>query len=495
MSKRIFRSLLMVSLGVLLACLVLIVGVLHGYFEDRVLAETAKQTTYIANGYRLSGQDYLKTLDTESRITLIAPDGTVRYDNRADPTQMENHRDRVDIQQALLAGTGHAVRHSNTLSQDTIYYARQLQDGTVLRVSKTVSSTWLMLLQVLQPVAFITAIAVAFALFLSSRVAKQIVTPLNRIDPSRPEEGKAYEELTPFLEKIRSQNPQIERQMDKLRQQHEEFTAIMENMEEGVLLTDCNTNVLSCNSAALRLLGAKWAPGSEEFSVYRLNRESAFRTAVETALKGQHNEQKMEQDGVCRQVIASPVWDADGAMRGAVFILLDITEREQRDRLRREFTANVSHELKTPLTSILGTSEIMQNGLVQPEDLPHFSRNIHKEAGRLIELVNDIIKLSRLDEGGFTADWKTVDLYALAKNVLDQVHPAAERKDITLTLSGNPADISTVPQIVEELLYNLCDNAVTYNQTDGTVTVTVAQEAEQVFLTVSDTGIGIPAED
>lgn len=495
MSKRIFRSLLMVSLGVLLACLVLIIGVLHDYFENRVLTEAAKQTTTIANGYRLAGTEYLETLQTESRITLIAPDGAVRYDNRAEPEDMENHGNRPEIKAALSTGTGHAIRRSNTLSQDTIYYAEQLENGTVLRVSNTVSSIWLMLLQVLQPVAFITTIAVAFALFLSSRVSKQIVTPLNHIDLSHPEKGKAYEELTPFLEKIRSQNRQIERQMNTLRQQQEEFTAIMENMEEGVLVTDCKMNVLSCNSAALRLLGAKWTPNGEEVSVFRLNRESAFRTAIEKALNGQHNEQKMEQDGGCRQVIASPVWDTDGVMQGAVFILMDITEREQRDRLRREFTANVSHELKTPLTAILGTAEIMQNGLVRPEDISHFSHNIHKEAGRLIELVNDIIKLSRLDEGGFSAEWQRLDLYALAENVLEQVRPAAEAKQISLLLTGSNAEITALPQIAEELVYNLCDNAITYNKSGGSVTVTVAQEAEHIVLTVTDTGVGIPPED
>ena len=359
MTKRIFRSILTVSIVVLLACLVLIVGVLHGYFEDRVQEELQYRSTYIAQGIALKGMDYLNGLSSESRITWIAADGTVLYDNRENAADMENHSDREEVRKALQTGEGHSARYSHTLSEKTIYYAVRLSDGTVLRVSDTQYSVWILVLQVLQPVAVVTLLAIVLALLLSSRVAKQIVKPINGIDLANPGDEDAYEELTPFIARIRSQNRQINWQMSQLRRRQEEFAAITENMGEGFLVIDRRTNVLSYNSAALHLLDAAEPPKGTEVSVYTLNRESGFRRAVEEALNERRSEQLMEKDGRCRQVIASPVFQEDNTLTGAVLVILDITEKEQRESLRREFTANVSHELRTPLTSILGTAEIM----------------------------------------------------------------------------------------------------------------------------------------
>ena len=492
MTKRIFRAVLAVSLAVLLAGLVLIVGMLHGYFQERLTAELARSTAYIARGVEREGLDYLTSgLPEDSRITWVGADGTVIFDNREDPASMENHAGREEVRDALLLGHGTAARYSDTLAQKTVYYALRLGDGTVLRLSDTRYSVWLLVLQAMQPVALAALLAVGLAFWLAGRVSRQLVAPINAIDPEAPGDETEYEELAPLLGKLRSQNRRIRRQMEDLRRQREEFAAITENMSEGLLVIDRETRVLSHNAAALRLLGAE-SP-AEGGSVLALDREVGFRRCVEEALAGRRREEPLERDGKCCRVLASPV-KQDGDITGAVLIVLDVTEKEQRETLRREFTANVSHELKTPLTSILGTAEILKNGLVRPDDIPHFAGNIHRETQRLIGLVNDIIKLSRLDEGGPAGAWEAVELYQVSQNVLDQLADAAEKKQVALALEGGPALVRGVPQIVEEIVYNLCDNAVAYNRPGGNVTVTVSGTAEGTRLTVRDTGVGIPRE-
>nr|WP_326185644.1 ATP-binding protein [uncultured Oscillibacter sp.] len=492
MTKRIFRAVLASSLAVLLVSLMLIVGVLHGYFQERMTAELARSTAYLAHGVEREGMDYLTDqLPGDSRVTWVAADGTVLFDSWEDPAAMENHAGREEIRAALLLGHGTAARYSDTLAQKTVYYALRLNDGTVLRLADTQYSVWLLVLQAMQPVALAALLAAGLALWLARRIARQLVAPINAIDPDDPGETE-YEELAPLLRKLRSQNRRIRRQVEDLRRRQEEFTAITENMSEGLLVIDRETRVLSHNTAALRLLGAETS-AAEGGSVLALDREAGFRRCVEEALAGRRREELLERDGVCRRVLASPV-EQDGAVTGAVLIVLDVTEKEQRETLRREFTANVSHELKTPLTSILGTAEILENGLVRPEDIPHFAGNIHRETQRLIGLVNDIIKLSRLDEGGPAGEWETVDLYQLSRNVLNQLADAAEKKQVSLSLEGGAAPVRGVPQIVEEIVYNLCDNAVAYNRPGGSVTVTVSGTAEGARLTVRDTGVGIPRE-
>ena len=492
MTKRIFRSMAAVSLAVLAACLVLIVGVLHGYFQERVLEELRQKTLYAAQGVEQAGMDYLtEGLPGDSRVTWVAADGTVLFDNREDPADMDSHAARAEIREALLTGKGYASRYSDTLGKKTLYYALRLSDGSVLRVSDTQDTVWLLVLEAAQPVAFVLLAALVLALWLSGRVARQLVAPINAMDLSQMEGDPPYEELAPLVGRIRGQNRQIQRQMLDLQRQQEKFAAITENMSEGLLVIDRETRVLSYNTAALRLLRGE--PPQAEESAYALNREAGFRRCVEGALSGSRTEQLLEREDSCRQVIASPVTQ-DGAVSGAVLVILDVTEKEQRERLRREFTANVSHELKTPLTSILGTAEILKNGLVQPGDIPHFAGNIHREAQRLIDLVNDIIKLSRLDEGESGGQWETVDLYALAQSVFAQLRQAAEGRQVTLELRGGKALARGVPQILEEILYNLCDNAVAYNRPGGSVTVTVEETAQGARVAVADTGVGIPPE-
>lgn len=492
MTKRIFRSILAVSLVVLAASLVLVTGVLHGYFQDQVARELSTRTAYIAHGVEQAGAAYLEEdLPDDSRVTWIAADGTVLWDNREDAAQMENHADRQEVRQALLAGTGSSTRYSDTLAQKTLYYAMRLSDGSVLRVSDTQYTVWALVLQALQPVALVMLLAAVVALALASRVARQLVAPINSLDLDAPEEAECYEELAPLLGKIRSQQRQIRRQMEDLRRRQEEFSAITENMSEGFVAVDQETRVLTYNSAALRLLGAQKPPEGE--SVYALNREAPFRRCVETALAGRRCEALLEREDACRQVIASPA-EQDGRPAGAVLMVLDVTEREQREALRREFTANVSHELKTPLTSILGTAEILKSGMVAPADVEHFAGNIHRQTQRLISLVNDIIRLSRLDEGGDMGSWETVELRPVAQRVLERLTEAAEQRQVTLSLEGGEAAVSGVGRIVEEILYNLCDNAVVYNRPGGSVTVTVEDRSDGARLTVADTGVGIPRE-
>lgn len=491
MTKRIFRSILTVALTVLAVSLVLIVGVLHSYFQAQALDELTSRTAYIALGVEHEGIGYLEDgFPNDCRVTWLAPDGAVLWDNREDPAQMENHADRREVLDALALGKGYAVRYSNTLSQKTLYYALRLSDGSVLRVSAAQSSVWMLALRASKPVALVMVLAFCLALWLARRLSVRLIAPINAIDLTDPGEELDYEELAPLVGRIRSQNREISRRMDDLRRSREEFRAITENMSEGLLIIDHEMRVLSYNAAALRLLDAQ-AP-AEHDSVFALNREPGFRRCIEDALAGRRREEQLEHAEHCCRVLANPV-EQENRVSGAVLIVLDVTEKERRETLRREFTANVSHELKTPLTSILGTAEILENGLVKPQDIPHFAGNIHREAQRLIGLVNDIIELSRLDEGA-AAQWEAVDLHAMAEEVLRQLAPAAERRQITLQLEGMCGSILGVPRIVEEILYNLCDNAIAYNHSGGSVRVALSDAPGGRRVAVSDTGIGIPRE-
>ncbi|MBU5627903.1 histidine kinase [Oscillibacter sp. MSJ-2] len=491
MTKRIFRSIVLSSVAVLLASTALIMGVLYEYFTARLETELATETGYIAQGVIAQGETYLRSLKPgNSRITWVDSDGSVLYDNREDASAMENHAGREEIRQAMESGTGTSSRYSDTLSQQAIYYAQRLSDNTVLRVSSQKYTVWVLLLQVLQPAMFILLAALILGLFLASRLSQKIIRPINALDLQHPEEGECYDELAPLLGRIRSQNEVIGRQMEELRRRQKEFTAITENMSEGFLIVDRNTNILSYNSAALRLLEAQAPDG---VSILTLNRSWAVRSAVESALDGQRCEQRMEKDGRVEQLIANPVREGE-QVAGAVLVILDVTEKEQRETLRREFTANVSHELKTPLTSILGTAEIIENGMVKSEDVGHFAGNIRKETQRLIDMVGDIIKLSRLDEGDSGAKWEEVELLALSRSVARQLSDAARRAQVSFQVEGEDAAVPGVGQIVEEMLYNLCDNAVAYNHPGGSVTVEVRKEAGGARVTVSDTGAGIPKD-
>jgi two-component system phosphate regulon sensor histidine kinase PhoR len=492
MTKRIFGSTMVVAMAVFLACLALIMAVLYEYFGTQLKTELKSEAAYIAQGIANDGIDYFDGLNSRNRITWVAADGDVLYDSSADAAAMESHADRDEIQEALDSGTGEATRYSNTLSRKTIYYAQLLPDGTVLRISGTQHSLVVLLLGLLQPILVVLAVAVLLSALLASRLAKRIVRPINEIDPAKPEEAEVYPELSPLLSKIYVQNQVIARQMNELKRRQQEFSMITENMSEGFLVIDKRTDVLSYNTSAIRLLGADESAVGK--SVFTLNRGESFRRAVDAALAGQHCELELQADSRCYQLLANPVHGDAGEVAGAVIMLLDVTERHKRESLRREFTANVSHELKTPLTSISGTAELIRNGLVKSEDIPHFAGNIYKEATRLSTLVADIIKLSQLDENAVPDQMETVDLYELSKSVLTRLEGEAEKKTVSTELHGEHVKVTGVLRILDEMLYNLCDNAIKYNRPSGRVKVTVMQDGGQAVFKVADTGIGIPPD-
>lgn len=493
MRKRIFRSILLMTLAALTASLVLIVGVMYQSFLERMMADLMHATSYIAHAVENEGIAYLtEDLPEESRVTWVAADGTVLFDNWEDVHSMGNHANRREIRSALETGYGAVSRRSDTMARRTVYYAVRLEDGTVLRMAAAYDSLWALMLQSMTPVALLLAAMFCVALWLARRLAVQLVVPVNSIDLTDPDDQGIYEELAPLVGRIRSQNQQIQQQMKALRQQREEFEALTTHMSEGLLVIDRDGRVLSYNEAALRLLETSSFEGVGS-SALELSGEAGFRRCVETALAGGRCEELLDREDDCCRIYANPV-EEDGACTGAILILMDVTEKERRDTLRREFAANVSHELKTPLTSILGTAEIIKTGLVKPEDIPHFAGNIHRETRRLIGLVNDIIKVSRLDEGGPETQWEELSLRWVAEKVVGYLALAAERKEVTVTLEGICGNIRGVPQIVEEVVYNLCDNAIAYNRIGGRVSVILSSTPEGEVLTVRDTGVGIPKE-
>ena len=443
----------------------------------------------------LAEEDYLRSLEQDKispiRITWIGADGTVRYDNEAAPAQMENHAARTEVADALRYGAGESERYSATLSQKTFYYACRLQDGTVLRLAGTRDSVLGILVRMLRPAVAAVLVAIALAWLLSYRLSKRIVRPLNALDLEHPEQAEAYDELSPLLEKISAQNRQIAAQMDELRRRQTEFTAITEHMNEGLLIVDARTNLLFCNPSARRLLQIE---NVEKQSVLAVNRSEDFREAVQRALSGEHDLRTLTLDGRIYQLMANPAME-DGRLAGAVLVLLDVTERENREQLRREFTANVSHELRTPLTSISGFAELIRDGIAKPQDVQHFAGNIYTEAQRLIALVGDIIRLSQLDEGSVGSEKTDLRLDGMAASVVSRLQDAAAQHDVTLRTELKPCRVHGIAQIVDELIYNLCDNAIKYNRKDGSVTVSTAEENGQPVLRVADTGIGIPAAE
>ena len=494
MTAKIFRNSMAVGISVFLLSVALFMGVLYQYFGGQLTDELENEAWLVARGVELQGMEYLEGLNSSSRITWVDQDGTVLFDNMADPATMENHAGRAEIQDAMRGSQGTSVRDSSTLAEKTFYVARRLEDGTVIRLASAQYTVVVLLLSMIQPLMIILVAALVLAAVLAHRLAKGIIRPILDLDLEHPEDCDTYDELAPLLTRIRRQNDTIRRQMDLLRQRQQEFAALTENMSEGFVLLDRKGHILSYNSGALRLLGTV-AP-AEEANVLTLDRSDAFRRVVEQALAGNRNQGRLERSGRCVQVMADPV-SHDGQAAGAVLVLVDVTEREQGEQMRREFTANVSHELKTPLTAISGMAEIIKNGMVEPEDITGFAGDIYKESQRLIALVEDIIHLSRLDEGAPNLQREDVDLMALAKSAEQRLEPLAKKAGVTIMVAGAPFTVHGVRAVLDEMIYNLCDNAVKYNRPGGTVAVSVspAPGGKGGEVTVSDTGIGIPAQD
>ena len=495
MRKKIFKNMCLLALVTILLSSLLVTIVYYANSDARMKSEVREETRFVRGAVELSGQDYLATVEnTANRITLIDTDGTVLYDNQADPATMENHSDREEFQEASTAGAGEATRISDTIAEQTFYYAVKLQNGQVLRVAATTDSVFAAVLAVLPWILGVEVLVAVCTVLFSNFLTKKIVAPINRLDLDHPADNEIYDELSPLLGKISRQNEVIAQQMKSLREKQEEFTSITENMSEGFLVLDNNTDILSYNTSALRLLGAEAVPAESHVSALALNRSAGFRSAVDGALAGKRSEQLVRQGGRCCQVMANPVL-RDGEVEGAVVVILDITEREERANLRREFTANVSHELKTPLTSISGFAEIIKNGIVKPEDIPRFAGNIYEESQRLVTLVDDILNLSRLDEADVQLEREDFDLSSLARDVAGRLKASAKKNGVVITVIGDKAEINGVKSIVDEMVFNLVDNAVKYNKQNGRVTVTVDSSSDGTALTVTDTGIGIPQAD
>ena len=482
MTGKIIRSLFSLAMLVLVIGAALFSGILYGYYEKQSFASLAQEAEQLQQTMEYVSPEQMRSAD---RITLISSDGTVLYDSVARADAMENHLSREEVAQALREGTGKSSHYSSTVLKKNLYYALRLDDGNVLRLSREQSSLGAMLLNMAWPIAATVAGLLLLAAGLSVRLARQITQPINAISPDDPQD--VYPELQPLTQRLRQQRETIRNQMDELSRRMREFSAMTENMSEGFLLIDLRGHVLTENHSASMLL-----PTDADNIAKCSQRELC--QAAQQALSGQRCERLLQQGERTLSVIASPVLES-GQVTGAVVLTLDVTEREQREKLRREFSANVSHELKTPLTSISGFAELMSQGLVPPDKVREFSLDIQKECTRLTNLVEDIIDLSRLEEGGGDMTWEDIDLYTLCDDVLQSLEPVAKRQTVTLRLAGERLRVRGVYQVLREMVYNLCDNAIKYNRSGGSVTVTVARSAGRASVTVADTGIGIPYED
>ena len=478
---------------VLAVGLAAVMGILYSNFDGQMRKELSKEAAYLAYGVEQQGLNYLKNIkDKSARITYIDQDGTVLFDNEADVSEMKNHSDRTEFQKAEKYGAGESSRYSDTLSEKTIYYALRLKDGTVLRVSGTQDSVLALVENLIFPLCGLLCLMLILSGIMASAISKRIVKPINELDLESPKENQIYEELSPLLSKIHRQNREIQNQLELAKQQQEEFALITENMQEGLIVIDKYTMILSANSSAWNLFHMDRVCQGE--SVYCLDREEEFRHAIEQVLSGEHTELELKLNGSDIQLIANPVI-RDKKTEGAVVLLVNVTEKLERESLRREFSANVSHELKTPLTSISGFAEIMQGGLVKNEDIPKFAGRIYKESQRLLQLVEDVIQISQLDEEKTSYVWEPVDVYQVCKNAFESLKEKAKRLNVHLYICGERMKMEAVRTLLEEAIYNVCDNAIKYNRNDGSVSVFLTQTAQEIQIVVKDTGVGIPKED
>ena len=493
MTAKIFRNAFLIGFTVLLACILLFFFIMYSNYQAQAFDNLAIEAEHISEGMQIcGGESYLSAVQSGERITWIAADGSVLYDNMADSSTMENHLQRPEVAEAFETGSGRSDRYSSTILEKNNYYALLLKDGTVLRVAGKQTSLAAMALMLVQPSLWIVVLVLVLCGLLAMRLARQIVRPINAINPDNPNATPTYPELQPLITRLQEQNRTIRTQLSELSTRQREFDAITENMREGFLIVDNKCSILSSNRSALRLLGIDDAQKPE--NLHQAVCSGKLLDLVDNALAGTRGDEEITVGGGTWQLFANPVITA-GHVTGAIIIFMDVTEREQREALRREFSANVSHELKTPLTSITGFAELMKEGMVPKEKMQEFSGDIYRESRRLIDLVDDIIQLSRLDEGTANFSKSPVDLYTLSGQVIESLRPVAQKQDITLTLSGQHAVIEGVEQLLQEMVYNLCDNAIKYNVDKGSVDERVGTQDGAAQVTVSDTGIGIPVQD
>ena len=491
MTSKILKSILSVAIAVLLASLIIITGVLYRYFGSVQESQLKDELSLAASATEQLGERYLENLDSDRyRLTWVGSDGSVIFDSHADAASMENHAGREEIKEALVSGTGSSIRQSSTLTEQTIYEATRLNDGSVLRISVSRATALVLVLGMLQPIAIVLVIAIVLSACLAHRMAKRVVEPLNKLNLENPMENDAYEELSPLLHRIHAQHLEIKSQMRTLKHKQDEFDQITGSMKEALVLLDNTGRILSINPAARTLFGTGNACIGEDFLT--IDRKHNMRMALEEANAQGHADFRTRKNGREYQFDLSRI-DSGGNNHGMVILAFDITEQVNAEKHRREFTANVSHELKTPLQSIIGSAELMENGIVKEEDVPRFVGHIRKEASRLVYLIDDIIRLSQLDEG-IEMPREDVSLRALSEEVCETLADAAKLKDVSLEVTGDDGVIHGVRRLLYEVVYNLCDNAIKYNNPGGCVKVSVSQQQGAVQISVSDSGIGIAPE-
>lgn len=495
MTKKIFRSICLVALLVFFSSVTLIMGVLYEYFSDLQLSQLRLQTDLAAQGAANEGIRYFSGLDLQRyRITWIAPDGTILYDTASDTAAMENHLEREEIRQALANGRGESDRYSSTMMERSFYAAKRLPDGSIVRLCTTHGTILILLLGMSQPILFVFAITIALSVILAARLSSHIVRPLNQLDLDSPLQAPHYEELAPLLLRLASQQNQLKLKEAELLQKQEELQAVISHLKEGIILLSADGEILSINPAARALLETSDpSVRIKGRSLTEINKIPSLLSVADNALHGNPSEQIAELKNGHYQITASPVI-ADGHISGAALLLFDVTQKQKAEQMRREFTANVSHELKTPLHVISGYAELLKNGLVQPADLCPFAEKIYTEAQRMAKLVEDIISLSHLDEGAADLRFETADLFAVASSAVASLTQEAAEAEVTLALSGETAILSGIPQLLFGIVYNLCDNAIKYNRKHGDVFIEVKNQPGRVSLMVRDTGIGIPPE-
>ena len=491
MTSKIMKSILSVAIAVLMASLTIITGILYPYFGSVQESQLKDELSLAASATQQLGKGYLEKLNADRyRLTWVNADGTVIYDSHVDAATMENHADREEIREALASGTGSSTRQSSTLTEQTIYEATRLNDGSVLRVSVSRATVLVLVLGMLRPIAIVLVIAIVLSAWLAHRMAKTIVAPLNNLNLDNPMENEAYEELSPLLHRIHAQHLEIKSQLRTLQHKQNEFEQITGNMKEALVLLDSTGRILSINPAARTLFGAGITCIGEDFLT--IDRKQNMRLALQTAREQGSADFRARENGREYQFDLSRI-DSDGNHHGMVILAFDITEQVNAEKNRQEFTANVSHELKTPLQSIIGSAELMENGIVKAEDAPRFVGRIRKEASRLVTLIDDIIRLSQLDDGT-DMPHEEVSLKVLSEEVCETLADAAKLKGVSLEIIGEDGVVNGVRRLLYEVVYNLCDNAIKYNKPGGRVKVTVAQKSSKVLLSVQDTGIGISPE-
>ncbi len=491
MRKKIFRSLIFISVMVMILSSVISTAYLHNYFNEEQIERLQVELDLVADAVNELGESYLDNVDDETiRFTIIDTDGNVIYDTKADAETMENHADREEVIEAIETGSGSSERFSETLTEKTLYEAVKLDDGTILRVSVSQLTLSGAFLRVLPMNLLIVVLGILLSLFISQQMTKNIIEPLSTLDLDNPAENDTYDELTPVLSKIQNQHQQLAEQMEELKEKNDEFNQILSSMNEGLIILDEKDDVISMNDSARKIFDVQEDVVGKSFLI--IDRNIELNRAIEASVSEQHSEITLSKNGREYEITINRI-ESDGKFIGTLLLAFDNTEKAFAERNRQEFTANVSHELKTPLQSIIGLSEMIESGIVKSEDISHFAGNIHKEASRLYSLIEDIIQLSQLDEKAEQA-FEKVDIKSVAAEAMQVLRPSAQKHKVTMTLDCDNITINGIRRYIYEIIYNLGDNAIRYNKEDGKVDVTIKKDDKNCVITVADTGIGIPVE-